>query len=271
MISRSRRLLITVLPLTALPLALVACGSGGDGSSTPDRTMPTAAATNLVDTCRPGESSDSSAFVEATRNASAKAKTFHLAGTVTLPLGTSAASGQMEGDADVSDPTNPKMTVKITTAGQSVEVLFIDKAAFMQVPGGDTYLKYPLTDQELGAFTQLNAADSIEKTKNSMTDLRCVGTEDVNGTTTGHYRYQTDPKALLGTGTGTESTTGITGPPATVEVWVGSDNLPVKMVTDAAGAPSTFEYSRYGEPVSITAPDPAKVQTIPDAGSIGTS
>ncbi len=282
MISRARRLRPTVFPFGVLPLALVACGTGGDGSSPPEQTMPdrtmhAAVATNLVDACAPGEPVDRSALVNATRDATAKAKTFHLVGTVTLPIGTSDASGQMEGDADVSDPANPKMTMRITTAGQSVEVLFIDKAAFLQVPGRDTYLKYPLTDQELGAFTQLNAADTVEKTKDSMTDLRCVGTQDVNGTTTGHYSYQTDPQALLGTvtgsgtGTGAEAGSGSTStrPPATVELWVGADNLPVKVSTNAAGAPSTFEYSRYGEPVSITAPDPAKVQNEPH-GSIGT-
>ncbi len=270
MISRARRLRPTVFPLGVLPLALVACGTGGDGSSppeqtTPDRTMPAAVATNLVDACRPGEPVDRSALVNATRDATAKAKTFHLVGTVTLPMGTSDASGQMEGDADVSDPANPKMAMRITTAGQNVEVLFIDKAAFLQMPGRDTYLKYPLTDQELGAFTQLNAADTIEKTKDSMTDLRCVGTQDVNGTTTGHYSYQADPQALgavTGSGAGSGSTS--TSPPASVELWVGADNLPVKVSTNAAGAPSTFEYSRYGEPVSIAAPDPAKVQNVPD-------
>ena len=74
--------------------------------------------------------------------------------------------------------------------------------------------------------------------------------------------------AALPTATGTPtagSSPTTTGQSVAVELWAGADNLPVKSSTNAAGYPGEFRFSRWGEPVTITAPDPSQVEELSGA------
>jgi hypothetical protein len=50
-------------------------------------------------------------------------------------------------------------------------------------------------------------------------------------------------------------------------MFVGPDNLPRRMVTELAGAETTIDYSKWGEPVDIKAP-PAKDVSDQDVSSL---
>ncbi len=256
--------------LAALPFLVAGCGSGGDqgaGATGGSTTTTTAQAANLLELCRPGEAVDKDAFVAASQQSGDKASTFRVEGTMSVPTGATNTSGQVSGEFDTSDRSNPRMKLDITAAGSRLQMLMVDHSVYLQMPtSGGKYLKAPLSDAEREQFTDVNVAQSIEKGRDSIRDLRCVGRETIDGVETGHYSYTVDAAALLPTGTATATASPTTSAQQiAAELWAGADNLPVKSATTASGAPSEFRFSRWGEPVAITAPDPAQVQDLSGA------
>ncbi len=266
---------VTIRPrwaaLAALPVLLTACGSGDQGSSPTGTTTqaPTAATANLLELCRPGESVDKDAFVAAVQQTGDKASRFRVDGTMSVPTGGTTTSGTVSGEFDTSETTNPRMKLDLAAAGGAIEMLMVDHSVYLKMPSlGGKYMKAPLSDAEREQFTDINIAQSIEKGRQSIQDVRCIGRETVDGVETGHYRYTMAAPAALPTATGTPtagSSPTTTGQSVAVELWAGADNLPVKSSTNAAGYPGEFRFSRWGEPVTITAPDPSQVEELSGA------
>lgn len=260
--------------LAAFPVLLAGCGSGDQGSSPTGTTSqaPTSATANLLELCRPGEAVDKDAFVAAFQQAGDKASRFRVEGTMSVPTGGANASGKVSGEFDTSDASNPRMKLDLTAANDQLHMLMVDHAIYLKArASGDKYLKAPLSDAERQQFTDINIAQSIEKGRQSIQDVRCVGRESIDGVETGHYRYTMAAPAMLpSTGTATAGSSPTTGQAVAVELWAGADNLPVKSSTNAAGYPGEFRFSHWGDPVSISAPDPAEVQEMP-AGQAGTT
>lgn len=209
--------------------------------------------------------------------------------------GTSAPTGvSIVGALDSRDPANPK--VKLTMGGPNeavgVELIMIDKTMYMsmgQLTGGK-YVKITMEDlaKQVGVdIDQLtDPTAQVARAKDAIVKVTCVGREDVSGTQAAHLKITMDSAKTLELATGkattgasgTAATSGTTGPastsgaaslpsgvPATMdtEMWVTSDNRPVKVVSGTDEAKMTMTYSKWGEPVTIETPPSASVTALP--------
>jgi hypothetical protein len=181
------RLRATTIALLAGVL-LAACGTAGKGGS-------------------PGSEAGRRSPMEALTLASAKtsdAKTAKLAFTV-ITSGTSGQAATVSG-AGVADFAAKKIQMTTNAGAQQVEVVMDGTTTYLRVPGeqpvpGKSWLKLDLaalskvSGKDLGNLTQGAGNDpsqALALLKGASTDVREVGTEQVRGTDTTHYKATID-------------------------------------------------------------------------------
>ena len=286
--SLTRRLGTAALVLT-LGTGLAACSddpgsSEASGSSTTDEGTDegsTAASGEPTDdtsdeTDESGDDTDAAApaelsvddFYPSVMAAMREAETF----TFTTTSDSAGQSQEMTGQARFSDDG---MEMKASSTGaQPMELILLDKAMYMKsadLGTGDKWLKIDLSDPDslFGMIGKATDPEVMFKAMESPKKLELVGTEEVDGVPTNHYRITMDPARYLEAMDFPAAMADMMPDELVTEMWVDGDDLPRRFAQtiDVPGAgggaagSSTTEgtYSDFGTDVEIEAPPAAEV------------
>jgi hypothetical protein len=269
-----------------LPLAmasLVACGGSDDPKavepSTSDSTSTTTdPSESASDVTTPSASASTSAgspvdhdeFMGVFRNAFENATTSHM----TMTSGGTGAELTAEGVADYStSPLSMALTMESPQFGDGVaEMRLVDGTFYIKLPMlGTKFIKFDLDDPSNPFGTvltdQLDPRSMFDGFEKGLKEVTYVGSEDVNGETMDHYQVTVDSSAILDQA-GQEAPSGVTFPKdVTYGMFFDGDGLFRKMRVDLGTTAGSLEvnYDKWGEPVTIEAPAPNEITTMPGA------
>lgn len=181
--------------------------------------------------------------------------------------GTAGQSQTMSGQARFSDDG---MEMKASSTGaQAMELILLGQAMYMksaELGTGDTWIKIDLSDPD-SLFGMIGKATDPELMFEAMQSpklLELVGTEDVDGVATNHYRITMDPSQYLAAMEFPAAMADMLPKELVTEMRIDADNLPRKFtqtieVPSAAGGAATSSttegtYSDFGTDVEIEAP-----------------
>lgn len=181
--------------------------------------------------------------------------------------GSAGASQTMSGQARFSD-AGVEMKAS-STGAQPMELILLGKAMYLKSPDlgtADKWLKIDLSDPNsmFGMIGKATDPEVMFKAMESPKKLELLGSEDVDGVTTNHYRITLDPTQYLKAMEFPAAMADMLPKELVTEMWVDADNLPRKFtqsldvpsVSGGAGTSSTTEgtYSDFGTDVQIEAP-----------------
>lgn len=180
---------------------------------------------------------------------------------------TAGQSQTMSGQARFSDTG---MEMKASSAGaQPMELILLGKAMYLKSPDmgtGDTWVKIDLSDADslFGMIGKATDPEVMFKAMESPKELELIGSEDVDGVATNHYRITMDPSQYVKAMEFPAAMADMLPEELVTDMWVDGDNLPRKFtqtieVPGAGGgatSTSTTEgtYSDFGTDVEIEAP-----------------
>ena len=192
---------------------------------------------------------------------------------------TSDTAGQaqtMSGTARFSDKG---IEMQATGSGaQAMEMILLGQAMYMRSPDlgtGDKWLKIDLSDPSslFGMIGKATDPEVMFKAMEAPKKLELVGTEDVDGVETNHYRITLDPTQYLKAMEFPAAMADMLPDELVTEMWVDADDLPRKftqtMQIPAAGGakPTTTTtegtYSDFGTDVEIQEPPASQVTQQP--------
>jgi hypothetical protein len=244
-----------------------ASDDSGDDSTTEESEAPD-------ETEEPASLTEMSAadFYPSVMAAMKEAETFNFASTST----SAGQSQEMTGQARFSDDG---IEMKASSTGaQAMEMILLGDAMYMKSPDlgtGDKWLKIDLSDPNslFGMIGKMTDPEVMFRSMEAPKKLELVGTEDVDGVETNHYRITLDP---------TQYVKAMEFPPAmaemlpdelVTEMWVDADNLPrkftqtIEVPATGGGKPTTSisegTYSDFGTDVEIEAPPSSEVTEQP--------
>lgn len=271
--SLARRLGSAALVLT-VGLGLAACSdsSGSDDSSssaTDSGSDDTSASTDDSGDTEETEDAasltelDAAGFYPAVMEAMKDAETFNFQ-TVSESGGQSQT---MDGQARFG---NDGVEMKAASSGaQPMELILIDQAMYLKSPDlgtGDKWLKIDLSDPNslFGMIGKATDPEVMFKAMEAPKNIELLGTEEVDGVETNHYRVTMDPTKYLSAMEFPASMASMLPKELVTEMWVDGDNLPRKFsqsldVPSVAGGKPTSTtsegtYSDFGTDVDIEAP-----------------
>ena len=192
---------------------------------------------------------------------------------------TSDSAGQaqeMTGEARFGDGG---IEMKATgTGAQAMEMILVDKAMYMKSEAfgtGDKWLKIDLSDPNslFGMIGKATDPEVMFKAMESPKKLELIGSEDVDGVETNHYRITMDPSTYLEAMEFPPAMADMLPKELVTDMWVDADNLPRKFeqtveVKAAGGGPATKSttagtYSDFGTDVEIEVPPASEVTEQP--------
>ena len=274
----------------ALTFAVAAAGcSGGDAEPSGSSTSATDQATDQADDGAEGSdeaSSDDSAgdvtelaaadFYPAVMGALKDAETFRFETT-------SSSMGQeqtMSGEARYDDDG---IAMKASSTGaQAMELILLDQIMYLKsadLGSADKWIKVDLSDPDslFGMIGKATDPEVMFKALESPKKLELIGTEEVDGVETNHYRITMDPQQYIDAMEFPAEMAGMLPDELVTEMWVDGDDLPRKFAQSLetpspnGGQPlsSTTEgtYSDFGTDVSIEAPPADEVTESPFPGA----
>ncbi|GAB3025048.1 hypothetical protein GCM10011376_10850 [Nocardioides flavus (ex Wang et al. 2016)] len=280
--SLARRLGSAALVLT-LGAGLAACSD--DSSSTDSSSSATDESTDegtdestqdAEETEEPAEASlaelSAADFYPAVMEALQEAETFAFETT----SDTGGQTQTMSGTARFGDDG---MEMQATGSGaQAMDMILLDQAMYMKSPElgtGDKWLKIDLSDPNslFGMIGKATDPEVMFKAMEEPKDLELVGSEEVDGVDTNHYRITLDPTQYVKAMEFPAAMADMLPKELVTEMWVDADNLPRKFTqtteSPAAGGvkptTSTTEgtYSDFGTDVEIEAPPASEVTEQP--------
>lgn len=265
--------LLTVLAGAAV-LAVGACSGGdGKGAAAPPAATPSAA-TSTTAAPRPGSVVQAASFTPRLQAAMKGAGTMHLSIQVDT-AGTPGVSG--EGDVSIVDGVEEHLTLK--AGSMPMEIIFKGQAIYLRssaLPVGNKWIVAreggtdALSKQMAPLFAQIKQMRPDEQVSNyAVADQKVVGQETVDGVATTHFTSSPSAaaitKSLSPSLAGSLSAGDLTD--ITVDLWVDAQNRPHKVVSSmklkGQKVATTLLMSRFGEPVSITAPPASQTTTAP--------
>ena len=183
---------------------------------------------------------------------------------------TSDSAGQaqeMSGEARFGDDG---VEMKASSTGaQAMDLILVDKAMYMKSDAfgtGDKWLKIDLSDPNslFGMIGKATDPEVMFKAMESPKKLELIGSEEVDGVETNHYRITMDPTSYLKAMEFPPAMAEMLPKELVTEMWVDADNLPRKFaqtveVKAPGGGPTTKNntegtYSDFGTDVEIEAP-----------------
>ncbi|MDR7255607.1 hypothetical protein J2X46_004617 [Nocardioides sp. BE266] len=227
--------------------------SDDSSASTDDGTEEAEALTEL----------DGAGFYPSVMDAMKEAETFNFQ-TVS---GSGGQSQTMEGQARFGDD-GIEMKAS-STGGQQMELILIDQAMYLKSPDlgtGDKWLKVDLSDPNslFGMIGKATDPEVMFKSMEAPKKLELLGSEEVDGVETNHYRITMDPKKYLDAMEFPAAMADMLPKELVTEMWVDGDNLPRKFsqtldVPSVAGGKATTTtsegtYTDFGTDVEIEAP-----------------
>ena len=283
--SLTRRLGSAALVLT-LGAGLAACsddsGSSDTSSSASDESNDTADDSTDESTEAPEESEEPAEaslaelsvddFYPSVMAAMKDAETFAFETT----SGSAGQTQTMAGQARFSD-AGVEMKAA-STGAQAMEMILVGQAMYMKSPdlgAGDKWLKIDLSDPDsiFGMIGKATDPEVMFKAMEAPKKLELVGSEDVDGVETNHYRITLDPAQYLDAMDFPAAMADMLPKEMVTEMWVDADNLPRKfaqtMEVPAVGGgqatSSTTEgtYSDFGADVEIEEPPASEVTEQP--------
>lgn len=200
------------------------------------------------------------AFVDQMVKANDSLNTFTVNTTMAFSASGKESSMTSSGVVDQTDRKNKSMQMKVSVAGQTMELVVVDGDYFLDMAG--TW--YKLSESAAAQYTETVNVDMTswaEESKASIEKVELVGEESVNGVATRHYRMTMNGAALkdLGGTTDTEVDS------FDYEVWLDADNHLRKYAMDIESGTTPVSMvgtmDNINEPVSIKAPE--KYTTMP--------
>jgi hypothetical protein len=282
--SNMRRKSLVIVGAGAALLALTACGPSVAGSAAPAGGASGAASQGQA---QGGSDTKVSTVAElgslVQHNASAK-NAVHIDMNMTMNSTDVTASGDMK---FAGSQSAMQLNMTIPGAG-SMEMVLVDGVEYMKLPagmapGGKPWVKLDLSSGNpasaaLGSSAamtqQADPSTLIDKIKSAGT-IKSVTQEQLNGQDTTHYSITVDPKKMAADMGATDTEKQALGQlnvgSMPFDVWVDSNNLPVKITsktaTSVAGAGAieatvTVNYTKWGEQVNVQAPPADQVGTL---------
>jgi hypothetical protein len=277
--SLARRLGTAALVLT-LGTGLAACsgsGSSDSSSSATDEGTDQSTDAGTEESTDAGSEEPAAAslaelsvddFYPSVMDALREAETF----TFTSTSGAAGQSQEMTGQARFGDDG---IEMKASSSGaQAMDLILLDKVMYMksaELGTGGKWLKIDLSDPDslFGMIGKATDPEVMFKAMESPKKLELLGTEEVDGTETNHYRITMDPTQYLKAMEFPAAMADMLPQELVTEMWVDADNLPRKFsqtidlpaTGGGAGTTSTTEgtYSDFGTDVEIEAPPAGEV------------
>ncbi|WP_374454712.1 hypothetical protein [Nocardioides sp.] len=269
--SLARRLGSAALVLS-VGVGLTACSgdsSGSDASSASDSDSEAGSATS--DSSADAEETEEAALTEldaagfypAVMEAMREAETF----TFQTVSESGGQSQTMEGEARFGDDGVEMKAA--STGAQPMELIMVGQAMYLKSPDlgtGDKWLKIDLSDPNslFGMIGKATDPEVMFKAMEAPKKIELLGTEEVDGVETNHYRVTMDPSQYLDAMEFPASMADMLPEELVTEMWVDGDNLPRKFsqsldVPSVAGGKPTSTtsegtYSDFGTDVDIEAP-----------------
>ncbi|MGB7963429.1 MAG: LppX_LprAFG lipoprotein [Propionicimonas sp.] len=240
-------LLLSGCSAPALAPAKVATGAAATPSA-PVNSVPPSGSIEVV------------SFVDQMVKANDSLNTFTVNTTMGFTEAGKESSMSSSGVIDQTDRQHKNMQLKVSVAGQTVELVVVDGDYFLDLAGA----WYKLSKSAAAQYTKSVTVDVTswaEESKSSIEKVELVGEESVNGVATRHYRMTMNGDALkdLGGTTDTEVAS------FDYEVWLDADNHLRKYAMDIESGKTPVSMvgtmDDINEPVSITAPE--KFTTMP--------
>ena len=192
---------------------------------------------------------------------------------------TSGSAGQTQTMAGQARFSDAGVEMKAASTGaQAMEMILVGQAMYMKSPDlgtGDKWLKIDLSDPDsiFGMIGKATDPEVMFKAMEAPKKLELVGSEDVDGVETNHYRITLDPAQYLDAMDFPAAMADMLPKEMVTEMWVDADNLPRKfaqtMEVPAVGGgqatSSTTEgtYSDFGADVEIEEPPASEVTEQP--------
>lgn len=256
---------------TVITAVLVAgsIGLAGCGSSTAPATSGGSAASSSVGpvAVKSGDTVDLAPIMKNSSAAVLAKKTAHLS----MNLG----SGAVQADVDYAGASTA-MKMSMDAAGQQIEMIFVDKALYFggtmaaQLGAGKKWLKIDpkgtdaFSKQMAPLLGQMStAAQDPTKALGALSGVKAtVGSVDGRDTT---YAVSLD-KAQVEQMLRASGVNGLAGAPEPVglsyKITLDADSLPVTVVTTTGGVDSTISFTKWGQPVDISAPPASEVGSL---------
>lgn len=237
-------------------LALTGCASG----VVPSDAFATAAPAALT----------ADEFVAKVTAAAKTAKTFHLDASILQGSQTVLMAADVKPGASAG--ANPDMSATISVSGQKVAMILTGGKAYLNA-GAQTDGKYvTLTADQLGQVfgssgnpvSGLAPDSQLDGIKDAITQISSKPGGTLDGVATTEYDLVIDLAKADSAFTDGEKLSGT----AKVQYWLGSDDLPRKVVETMSGSTTTMTLGKWGEAVTIAAPDAGEIIS-PDQLSSG--
>jgi len=280
--SLARRLGTAALVLT-LGVGLASCSgetdSSGSGSATDSGSEAEPDESTHEGTEHEDESSEESPaelsaadFYSSVMAAMQEAETFNFE-IMTEAVGQSQT---MTGQARIGDEG-----VRMQASGsgaQAMELILVDKAMYLksaELGTGDKWLKIDLSDPNslFGMIGKATDPAVMLKAMEAPKKLELVGSEEVDGVATNHYRITLDPAQYLDAMDFPAAMADMMPKELVTDMWVDADDLPrqfeqsMEMPGMGGGKPTTSTtrgtYSDFGTDVEIEAPPASEVTERP--------
>ena len=265
---------VAVLPLALSSLA--ACG-GNSSSSTATDPAATTSASSSASTPPQGQTVDSAQFLSMVKSAASKITTAKFKMNMDFSGQTIGATGAM--DMTGSSPAM-QMSMDLSGMGTPTDMRLVGGAMYIAVPGqAGKYMKMDLTDPNgpLGSLGDTLGSLDPQAMMNQMSPdafkkVTYVGTESVNGQQLKHYTVELDTTAIPMMKNLPKSATASIPHTMGYDLWLDGQGRMVqfKMMVKKL-MQMTMTYSGFGTSVSIKAPNPSQVESMPAMPSATTS
>lgn len=211
-----------------------------------------------------GGTASAAAFLEQLKAGMGEEGSVHVDMEMTGPFEATA-----EGDTTYG-PDGSEMRVTMTVSNMpegAMEMVVADGDAYMSIPGvtePGTFFEVDQSNPMFSGLDQgLSPADSFKAFDAGLQDVQEVGTEEIDGEQTTHYRLKVDAKKAM---EASDQPT-VPGMPKTLtyEVWMDEQDRMRRLVFEMVGTKVTMDMTDWGEDVTIEAPDQADIVDAPPA------
>ena len=265
------RLAASALSGSLLVLTLAGCGGDEADSATEEPSSsaspsasasPSSSPSSATATESGGDVAASAAFLERLKAGMGEEGSVHVDMVMSGPFEAKAQGDTTYG----SDGSEMQLTMEMSNLpGGAMEMVLVDGKAYMSMPGvtePGTFFEVDQSNPALGSLDDgLSPSDSFKAFEAGLEKVEEVGTEEIDGVETTHYRLSVDAKsALEATGQGD-----VPGLPKTLDydVWLDSDDRMRRLVYELAGTKLTMDMTDWGKDVSIEAPGPGDIVEAP--------
>lgn len=280
--------------LAVLLLGLTGCGSGDPDATTDDPAA--ASSSDAGQSTDPGEGDQSGKgnsgddgdgaepagdaaavrkdFLARVRNGTKQATTTRVAMSMKAAGGGFTAKGQID---YTTSPVSMSMTMKMPALGsQPIQMRLVDSTMYMNMGAlsGAKFVALDLNDPNGPLGNTKALRDSMDPLKavqdlgKGLESVRLIGQDEIDGTTTDHYRVVVDTKAMA-------ADLEQNGMPAadlprklTYDMWMDENDHTLKTTMKIPGVSNlTMTTSDWGAPVSITKPPAGQVTDFESLGA----